>query len=74
MLRIANTPFDTVKSRMQNQLKVSGEVMKYNWTLPSLKLVIQEEGIAAAYKVRIINDTIISLSAGCREQCFHWIL
>ena len=47
---LANTPFDTVKSRMQNQAHVTGQIPKYNWTVPSLLIVIKEEGIVAAYK------------------------
>jgi len=43
-----NTPFDVVKSRMQNQLP--GQVRKYNWSLPSLSLIYQEEGFRALFK------------------------
>lgn len=42
-----NTPFDVVKSRMQNQKL--GET-KYNWTWPSLLILLREEGIVACYK------------------------
>lgn len=46
-----NTPLDVVKSRMQNQPSVApGQTPKYNWTLPSLKTVYQEEGLASLYK------------------------
>ncbi|CAG8671823.1 21727_t:CDS:2 [Cetraspora pellucida] len=44
---ILNTPFDVVKTRIQND---SGAVRKYNWTLPALKTVAVEEGIGALYK------------------------
>lgn len=44
---LLNTPFDVVKSRMQNQRAGS---TKYTWTLPSLKTVLQEEGFRALYK------------------------
>lgn len=37
-----NTPFDVVKTRIQNQAK--GSVLKYNWTLPGVALVYREEG------------------------------
>jgi solute carrier family 25 (mitochondrial 2-oxodicarboxylate transporter), member 21 len=37
---ILNTPFDVVKTRIQNQTGV----LKYNWTLPSLGTIIREEG------------------------------
>ncbi|CAM9715435.1 unnamed protein product [Sphacelaria rigidula] len=47
---IANTPFDVVKSRMQNQLKVEGELPKYRYSVPSLITVASEEGIGAVYK------------------------
>ncbi|CAG8610959.1 5863_t:CDS:2 [Funneliformis caledonium] len=36
-----NTPFDVVKTRIQND---SGTVKKYNWTIPAIKTVAQEEG------------------------------
>ncbi|KAF0852723.1 mitochondrial solute carrier family 25 (mitochondrial 2-oxodicarboxylate transporter) member 21 [Andalucia godoyi] len=44
-----NTPFDVVKSRRQNALK-GGDKLKYNWTLPAVATIAQEEGIAALYK------------------------
>jgi len=44
---ILNTPYDVVKTRIQND---SGIVKKYNWTLPAVKTVAQEEGIGALYK------------------------
>lgn len=37
---ILNTPFDVVKTRIQNQTTV----IKYNWTLPSVGTIIKEEG------------------------------
>jgi len=49
---ILNTPFDVIKSRIQNQdarLK-PGEPRKYNWTLPGLQLTLAEEGPRALYK------------------------
>jgi len=45
-----NTPFDVIKSRVQNSPKVAGSVPKYNWTLPSLAIVAREEGLGALYK------------------------
>ncbi|CAG8438762.1 8726_t:CDS:2 [Ambispora leptoticha] len=42
-----NTPFDVVKTRVQND---SGIPRKYNWALPAIKTVAQEEGIGALYK------------------------
>ncbi|KAJ6259111.1 Mitoferrin [Drechslerella dactyloides] len=47
---ILNTPFDVVKSRIQNTVRVKGQVPKYNWTVPSLAIVAREEGFAALYK------------------------
>ncbi|ODQ80712.1 hypothetical protein BABINDRAFT_171045 [Babjeviella inositovora NRRL Y-12698] len=47
---MVNTPFDVVKSRIQNTVKVPGVTPKYNWTLPSLQLILKEEGAAALYK------------------------
>jgi len=43
-----NTPFDVVKSRMQNQLP--GQVRKYNWSMPSLATIYREEGFRALFK------------------------
>ena len=36
-----NTPFDVVKTRIQNQ---QPGVYKYNWTLPAVSTIIKEEG------------------------------
>jgi solute carrier family 25 2-oxodicarboxylate transporter 21 len=48
---IANTPFDVVKSRMQQQTKpTDGSPAKYRNTLQSLGVVAKEEGTAALYK------------------------
>ncbi|KAK6515490.1 hypothetical protein TWF506_007824 [Arthrobotrys conoides] len=47
---ILNTPFDVVKSRIQNTVRVPGQVQKYNWAVPSLFVVAREEGFAALYK------------------------
>lgn len=47
-----NTPFDTAKTRIQNQdvgLK-PGQARKYNWTIPALKTIYQKEGALALYK------------------------
>jgi solute carrier family 25 2-oxodicarboxylate transporter 21 len=45
-----NTPFDVVKSRIQNTTRVPGVVPKYNWTIPSVLTVFREEGFGALYK------------------------
>ncbi|CEP21381.1 unnamed protein product [Cyberlindnera jadinii] len=45
-----NTPFDVVKSRIQNTVLKPGEVRKYNWTFPSLLTIYKEEGFSALYK------------------------
>lgn len=42
--------FDVIKSRIQNTTKVAGVIPKYNWTLPSVALVVKEEGFTALYK------------------------
>lgn len=47
---VLNTPFDVVKSRIQNTVKVPGVVPKYNWTVPGVLTVYKEEGFAALYK------------------------
>lgn len=47
---ILNTPFDVVKSRMQNQKYLPGQPLKYKWTFPALITVYREEGVRALYK------------------------
>jgi len=48
---LANTPFDVVKSRMQQQVAPkSGEQLKYRNTFQSLRLIAKEEGTNALYK------------------------
>lgn len=47
---VLNTPFDVVKSRIQNSPRVPGSVPKYNWAVPSLFIVAKEEGFRSLYK------------------------
>jgi len=47
---IFNTPFDVVKSRIQNSPKIAGSVPKYNWAVPALGTIMKEEGFGALYK------------------------
>lgn len=47
---MVNTPFDVVKSRIQNTTRVPGVTPKYNWTIPSVGTVFREEGFSALYK------------------------
>jgi solute carrier family 25 (mitochondrial 2-oxodicarboxylate transporter), member 21 len=47
---ILNTPFDVVKSRIQNAPKGSDLAKKYSWAWPSLAIVAREEGFGALYK------------------------
>lgn len=47
---IINTPFDVVKTRIQNQVVKNGVIPKYSWTLPSLAMIAREEGLGALYK------------------------
>lgn len=47
---VMNTPFDVVKSRIQNSPKIAGSVPKYNWAFPSLLVIAREEGFSALYK------------------------
>ncbi|UJR17765.1 hypothetical protein I4U23_004663 [Adineta vaga] len=44
-----NTPFDVVKSRIQNSPRTNLP-SKYNWSIPSLFIVAREEGFLALYK------------------------
>lgn len=41
---LLNTPFDVMKTRIQNQSTLPGARPKYRWTLPSLALLAREEG------------------------------
>ena len=59
---LANTPFDVVKSRMQNQLVSAGTVSKYSWTVPSMVTVYSEEGFKALYKG--IGPRLVRLGPG----------
>ena len=54
------TPFDVVKSRMQNQLADSAVV--YRYTLPSLAHILRTEGFRALYKG--IGPRIVRLGPG----------
>jgi len=55
---LLNTPFDVVKTRIQNQINEKGGAggggalvkNKYGWTLPSIAIVYREEGFKALYK------------------------
>jgi len=47
---LCNTPFDVVKSRMQLQVPVPGEGLKYRNSLQAISVVAREEGTAALYK------------------------
>jgi len=46
---VINTPFDVVKSRIQNSPRTTSP-SKYNWSIPSLFIVAREEGFWALYK------------------------
>jgi solute carrier family 25 2-oxodicarboxylate transporter 21 len=46
---VLNTPFDVVKSRIQNSPRTTSS-LKYNWSIPSLFIVAREEGFWALYK------------------------
>lgn len=46
---ILNTPFDVIKTRIQNQSTLPGAILKYRWTLPSLALMAREEGYTLPY-------------------------
>ncbi|KAG0144234.1 hypothetical protein CROQUDRAFT_672496 [Cronartium quercuum f. sp. fusiforme G11] len=45
-----NTPFDVVKSRLQNATPLAGQTPKYGWTYPALVTIAREEGVGALYK------------------------
>jgi len=48
MATIMNTPFDVLKSRVQNTLP--GQPRKYLFTIPSLMKIANEEGFSALFK------------------------
>ncbi|KAI9616030.1 hypothetical protein H4Q26_011282 [Puccinia striiformis f. sp. tritici PST-130] len=47
---MVNTPFDVVKSRIQNTVVLPGEKPKYGWTYPAILTIAKEEGTGALYK------------------------
>ncbi|PLW04407.1 hypothetical protein PCANC_28390 [Puccinia coronata f. sp. avenae] len=47
---MVNTPFDVVKSRIQNAVVLPGEKPKYGWTYPAIITIAKEEGVGALYK------------------------
>ncbi|KAA1068890.1 hypothetical protein PGT21_004948 [Puccinia graminis f. sp. tritici] len=47
---MVNTPFDVVKSRIQNTVVLPGEKPKYGWTYPAIVTIAKEEGLGALYK------------------------
>jgi len=54
-----NTPFDVVKTRIQNQPK--GSVLKYNWTLPGVAIVYREEGYVNTHSTNQLSWEISPL-------------
>jgi solute carrier family 25 2-oxodicarboxylate transporter 21 len=53
---ILNTPTDVVKSRIQNQKPTPDGKQKYNWALPALRTIAQEEG----YNLKSVSILILS--------------
>ncbi|AET41607.1 uncharacterized protein Ecym_8329 [Eremothecium cymbalariae DBVPG len=47
---LLSTPFDVVKSRIQNTAIVPGVARKYNWSWPAVLTIYREEGFKALYK------------------------
>lgn len=47
---VVNTPFDVVKSRIQNSVVLPGQKPKYGWTYPAIATIAKEEGAGALYK------------------------
>ncbi|KAF9363677.1 hypothetical protein BGX34_003567 [Mortierella sp. NVP85] len=56
---LINTPFDVVKSRVQNQRR---DNVKYGFTLPSVARIYREEGFRALYKG--LSPKIVRLGPG----------
>ena len=54
------TPFDVVKSRMQNQL--SGTAVQYRYAIPSLIHILRTEGPTAIY--RGLGPRVVRLGPG----------
>jgi solute carrier family 25 2-oxodicarboxylate transporter 21 len=70
-----NTPFDTAKTRIQNQdvtLK-AGEPRKYNWTLPALRTIYKEEGPLALYKGFVPKVLRLGPGGGILLLCFNQV-
>jgi len=47
---VLNIPFDVVKSRIQETVKVRGVQPKYNWAWPAVYTIFREEGAKALFK------------------------
>lgn len=69
-----NTPFDVIKSRIQNQGAVVGQIPKYNWTLPALGIIAREEGVGALYKGFIPKVLRLGPGGGILLVVFDWTL
>lgn len=64
-----NTPFDVVKSRMQNtQARGVG-----NWTLPSLALMYREEGFRALYRGYVPRILRLGPGGGIMLVAFEYV-
>lgn len=50
-----NTPFDVVKSRMQNQITLPGQQPKYRWSFQGVAVVFREEGCVLICHFRLIR-------------------
>ena len=59
---------------MQNQLRVEGEVLKYNWTIPSLVTVLNEEGGAALYKGIVPRLVRLGPGGGIMLVAFNYVI
>lgn len=66
-----NTPLDVVKSRIQNQQRIPGQPLKYNWALPSIYTVAREEGLLALYKGYVPRLIRLGPGGGIMIICFN---
>lgn len=66
-----NTPFDVVKTRIQNQAK--GSVLKYNWTLPGVAMVYREEGYVNTLNTDQLSWQIPPLQLLTALLCHHLV-
>jgi len=70
-----NTPFDVVKSRIQKEAgnSTNSQVKKYNWTIPSLGIILKEEGPKALYRGYLPKVLRLGPGGGILKVVFDFV-